>query len=127
MDLNDDNFMLYAAKKYDQPHIATAEFLEELQRLKYVKRLLRKYRATGDLRERLLLNHVIVLGNIFGPDGACNMLLFKVDDEDRPALKTVLLYLNFWPKQLPYTFNGESIHHDGIPIDMNLANKLRAI
>jgi hypothetical protein len=72
-DLNDDNFLIYAAKAYDKPHIIQSEFEEDLKRLKYVKRLLRKYKQTGDFKERLILNHVIILSNVFGVEATVNI------------------------------------------------------
>ena len=92
-DLNDDNFLIYAAKSYDRPHMLQSEFEEDINRLKYIKRLLRKYRQTGEFKERLILNHVIILSNVFGVEAATNMLFFKIDDEDYPILKTILIYL----------------------------------
>ena len=63
-DLNDGNFLIYAAKCYDRPHILQSEFEDDLRRIKYVKRLIKKYRQTGDFKERLILNHVIILSNV---------------------------------------------------------------
>jgi hypothetical protein len=94
-DLNDGNFLIYAAKCYDRPHILQSEFEDDLKRIKYIKRLLRKYKQTGEFKERLILNHVIVLANVFGVEAAANMLFLKVDQEDYPQLKTILIYLNY--------------------------------
>jgi hypothetical protein len=124
-DLNDDNFLIYAAKSYDKPHIITSEFEEDLKRLKYVKRLLRKYRQTGDFKERLILNHVIILSNVFGVEATVNMLFFKVDPEDYPLLKTILIFLNYMPKRLTISFNKYSIRQEEILVDLDIANKLR--
>lgn len=124
-DLNDDNFLIYAAKAYDKPHIITSEFEEDLKRLKYVKRLLRKYRQTGDFKERLILNHVIILSNVFGVEATVNMLFFKVDPDDYPLLKTILIFLNYMPKRLTISFNKYSIRQEEILVDLNVASKLR--
>lgn len=126
-DLNDDNFAIYAAKHYDRPHIITSEFEDDLKRIKYVKRLLRKYRQTGDFKERLVLNHVIILSNVFGIEATVNMLFFKVDDEDYPLLKTVLLFLNFMPNRLTASFNKYYVKQEDITIDLSVAKKLREI
>ena len=104
-DLNDGNFLIYAAKCYDRPHILQSEFEDDLKRIKYVKRLLRKYRQTGEFKERLVLNHVIILSNVFGVEATTNMLFFKVDQEDYPLLKTILIYLNYMPSRLNVTFD----------------------
>mgnify|MGYP003349353488 FL=1 len=124
-DLNDDNFLIYAAKAYDKPHIITSEFEEDLKRLKYVKRLLRKYRQTGDFKERLILNHVIILSNVFGIEPTVNMLFFKVDPDDYPLLKTILIFLNYMPKRFTISFNKYSIRQEEILVDLDIANKLR--
>ena len=124
-DLNDDNFLIYAAKAYDKPHIITSEFEEDLKRLKYVKRLLRKYRQTGDFKERLILNHVIILSNVFGVEATVNMLFFKVDPDDYPLLKTILIFLNYMPKRLTISFNKYRIRQEEILVDLDVANKLR--
>jgi hypothetical protein len=124
-DLNDDNFLIYAAKAYDKPHIIQSEFEEDLKRLKYVKRLLRKYKQTGDFKERLILNHVIILSNVFGVEATVNMLFFKVDPDDYPLLKTILIFLNYMPKRLTISFNKYHIRQEEILVDLVVANKLR--
>lgn len=126
-DLNDDNFIIYAAKFYDRPHMIQSEFEDDLKRIKYVKRLLRKYKQTGEFKERLVLNHVIILSNVFGVEATTNMLFFKVDQEDYPLLKTVLIYLNYMPNRLNVTFNKYTIRQEEIPVDLNIANILRTI
>jgi pilus assembly protein TadC len=124
-DLNDGNFLIYAAKAYDKPHIIQSEFEDDLKRIKYVKRLLRKYRQTGDFKERLILNHVIILSNVFGVEATVNMLFFKVDSDDYPLLKTILIFLNYMPKRLPISFNKYTIRQEEILVDLDIANRLR--
>ena len=126
-DLNDGNFLIYAAKCYDRPHILQSEFEDDLKRLKYVKRLLRKYRQTGEFKERLVLNHVIILSNVFGVEATTNMLFFKVDQEDYPLLKTILIYLNYMPDHLNVSFDKYYVKQEEIPVDLNIANILRTI
>ena len=126
-DLNDGNFLIYAAKCYDRPHILQSEFEDDIKRIKYVKRLLRKYRQTGEFKERLVLNHVIILSNVFGVEATTNMLFFKVDQEDYPLLKTILIYLNYMPSRLNVTFDKYYIRQEEIPVDLNIANVLRTI
>lgn len=126
-DLNDGNFLIYAAKCYDRPHILQAEFEDDLKRLKYVKRLLRKYKQTGDFKERLVLNHVIILANVFGVEATTNMLFFKVDDDDYPLLKTILIYLNYMPSHFTVTFDKYYIIQEEIPVDLKIADILRNI
>jgi hypothetical protein len=126
-DLNDGNFLIYAAKCYDRPHILQSEFEDDLKRIKYVKRLLRKYRQTGEFKERLVLNHVIILSNVFGVEATTNMLFFKVDQEDYPLLKTILIYLNYMPARLNVSFDKYNVRQEEIPVDLKIANVLRNI
>ena len=90
-----NNVLMYAIKNYDNPHCeGEKEFEDDLKRFKYIKRLLRKYYDTKVLKERLLLNHIIVLNNVFGPDACATLLLYKIQPEYWPVLKSFLLYLN---------------------------------
>lgn len=124
-DLNDDSFFLYAAKCYDRPNILQSEFDDDINRIKYVKRLLKKYRQNGDFKERLVLNHIIILSNVFGVPPTVNMLFFKVDPEDYPLLKTLLIFLNYMPEHFSVTFNKYYLIQEEIPVDLEIANKLR--
>lgn len=126
-DLNDGNFLIYAAKNYDRPHILQSEFEDDLKRIKYVKRLLRKYRQTGEFKERLVLNHIIILSNVFGVEPTVNMLFFKVDQEDYPLLKTILIFLNYLPTHLKVSFDKYYIRQEEIPVDLEIAARLRQI
>ena len=86
---------MFAIRHYDNPHCESEnEFLDDMKRFKYIKRLLRKYHETEILKERLLLNHIIVLNNLFGPDACATLLLFKIQSEYWRTLKTFLIYLN---------------------------------
>ena len=86
---------MFAIKHYDNPQCeGEKEFQDDLKRFKYIKRLLRKYYDTGVLKERLLLNHLIVLNNVFGPDACATLLLYQIQKEFWPALKSFLLFLN---------------------------------
>ena len=90
-----DNVLMYAIRHYDNPHCeGEKEFEDDLKRFKYIKRLLRKYHDTEILKERLLLNHIIVLHNVFGSDACATLLLFKIQEEYWPTLKSFLLFLN---------------------------------
>ena len=95
-ELNEDNFTLFAIRYYDNPQCtSTEEFYEDIRRFRYLKRLLKRYHNTGELRERLILNHLIILNNVFGVENAIRMLQFKIDDEYWPVVKTCLLYLEY--------------------------------
>jgi len=89
------NVNMFAIRHYDNPHCESeAEFQDDMKRFKYIKRLLRKYHESGILKERLLLNHIIVLNNLFGPDACVTLLLIKIQSEDWRTLKTFLIYLS---------------------------------
>lgn len=124
--LTEDNLVLYAAKSYSSPNCLMSEFEEDFKRTKYLKRLLRRYSLTKILKERLILNHIIMLNNVFGPDATARILFFRMDEREYSALKTFLLYLNL----LPTTINGicgTIINTDTIQVDLNIANALRKI
>lgn len=126
IDLNDDSFMMYAMKCYSTPNCIMSEFEEDLKRLKYIKRLIKKYKATGDLKERLILNHIIVLSNVFGTEAAVRMLFYKFEGEDYDILKTFLLFLNYMP-QIVYNIKGKDINSADITVDLFVAKRLRDI
>ena len=89
------NFVIYAIKNYDNPQCeGEKEFEDDLKRFKYIKRLLRRYYDTGVLKERLLLNHLIVLNNVFSMEAATTLLLYKIQPTYWPALKSFLIFLN---------------------------------
>jgi hypothetical protein len=124
--LTDDNFLIYAIKCYDKPNCIMSEFEDDLKRLKYIRRLIKRYRATSDLKERLILNHIIVLSNVFGTEAAVRMLFFKVDKKDYHILKTVLIYLNYMPRVVK-GIKGSNIHSADITIDLFVAKRLKEI
>ena len=93
-ELNEDNFLLFAIKNYENPHCSTKdEFFEDLKRFKYIKRLFKKYSTTGVLKTHLLLNHIIIIFNLFD-DAGTPLLFYKLEPEFWPALKSFLIYLN---------------------------------
>lgn len=96
--LTNDNITMFAIKHYDNPQCeGETEFNDDMKRFKYVKRLLRKYKETGELKERLILNHLIVIFNVFGPDAGSTLLLFKIEPEFWSVLKAFMVYLNMLP------------------------------
>ena len=97
-ELNENNYMLFAIKFYDNPQAVTKEdFEDDLKRIKYIKRLLKRYRNTGVLKTHLILNHLIVLFNVFN-DAAVPLLLYNLDSELWPAIKSFLVFLNRLPE-----------------------------
>jgi hypothetical protein len=125
-DLNDDNFMIYAMKCYDSPNCVMSEFEGDIKRTKYLKRLFRRYKVTKSLKERLILNHIILLNNVFGPEATTRILFYRIDERDYDILKTFLLYLNIVPN-IVKGIKGKNIKTDEIPLDMQIAKTLREL
>ena len=97
--LTPDNIVMFAMKHYDNPScVDNKEFLDDMKRFKYLKRLFRKYDTSKILKIRLILNHIIVLANVFGVDASSTLLFFKIDRKHWPVLKTFLVYLNYMPE-----------------------------
>ena len=97
-ELTEDNFVLYAMKHYDNPNCkGLNEFQDDLKKFRYLKRLFRKYKPGSGLKERLIINHIVVIYNLFGIEAATTMLFFKIDKKHWPQLKAFLIYLNLMP------------------------------
>jgi len=124
--LTDDNFLIYAMKNYNSPNCIISEFHDDLKRIKYIKRLIKRYKSTNDLKERLILNHIIVLSNVFGAAATSRILFFKMDDTDYDVLKTFLLFLNLLPKVIR-KIKGNDINTNVILLDWNVVKILRTI
>tara|TARA_B100000287_G_scaffold368868_1_gene365384 strand:+ start:560 stop:952 length:393 start_codon:yes stop_codon:yes gene_type:complete len=111
-ELTEDNFLLFAIKNYENPQAVTKEdFDKDLNHFKYIKRLLKRYKNTGELKTHLLLNHFIVLYNIFG-DAATPMLFYKIEEDLWSVMKTFVIFLN----RLPET--PKCFMHD-VPVDLD--------
>ena len=123
-DLTNDNILLYAAKAYDKPNCIMSEFKEDMKRFNYLKRLFKRYRKVGELREQLVLNHLVVICNVFGPEVATRILFFKMSKDDFPALKTYLLFLSCMPERVK-GIKGHDIISSEISVDMTIADILR--
>ena len=123
-DLTNDNILLYAAKAYDKPNCIMSEFKEDMKRFNYLKRLFKRYRKVGELREQLVLNHLVVICNVFGPEVATRILFFKMAKDDYSALKTYLLFLSCMPERVK-GIKGHDIISSEIPVDMTIADVLR--
>lgn len=119
-ELNDNNFLLFAIKHYENPQAVTKEdFRKDLNHFKYIKRLIKKYKKTGELKTHLLINHFIILYNIFG-EATTPMLFFKIDREMWMQVKTAIVFLNRLP-EYPKTYI-----HD-IPVDLACLSQLQSI
>lgn len=126
-DLNDDNFLLYVMKFYENPQcLSETDFNNDLKIFKYVKRLLNRYDRTGEIKERLMLNHLIMLGNVFPIQIVSRILFFKIPEQYWSALKTFMIFLNYMPEKIE-SINGKNILSSDISLDMKIADKLRDI
>ena len=116
--LTPENINMFAIKHYSNPScVDEKEFLDDMKRFKYLKRLFRKYDTSKEFKSRLIINHVIILANVFGVDAASTLLFFKIDDQHWNLLKTILIFLNYMPE-------NEMIDID---IDQNVMEELKRI
>ena len=123
--LSEENFLLYAAKYYDNPQCqSTDEFYDDLKRFKYIKRLFNKYLETGELKERLILNHILVSTNVFSPEVAVKLLFIRLD-EYLHLLKPFLVLLNILPERIE--INNDVCHTVDILMDEAIVERLRLI
>ena len=98
-DLTGQNYVMYAMKNYDNPQcLDIEEFYSDLNRIKYLKRLFRRNESSSELKERLILNHIIVLYNVFGVVPATRLLFLRIGEEHHSVLKTFIVYLNLFPE-----------------------------
>lgn len=125
-DLSNENIMLYAVKVYDKPNCIMSEFKEDMKRFNYLKRLFFRYRKVNEVKERLILNHLVVLYNVFGIEAATRLLFYKIAKEDYSALKTYLVFLSCMPDTVK-GIRGQDILSSDIPVDNKIANTLREI
>ena len=119
-ELNEGNYQLFAIKFYDNPQALTyQDFEDDLKRIKYVKRLLKRYKNTGVLKTDLILNHLTVLFNVFN-EAAVPLLFYNLEEDLWPAIKSFLIFLNRIP-EYPKT------HIHGIPEDENCVKELKSV
>jgi hypothetical protein len=125
--LSDENFLIYCARHYDNPHcLSTEEFIEDLKRIKYIKKLVTRYVENEDLKERLILNHLIVLCNVFGAEHLPRILYLKMKSQFE-YLKPFLLLLDVLPDRLYNIRDEKIIDIDMIPMDQKIIAELRNI
>jgi hypothetical protein len=125
--LTEDNFLLYAIKHYDNPACkGIVEFEDDLKRFSYIKRLFRKKSNSTGLKERLIMNHIVILSNLFGIERIAGMLFLKIESTYWSQLKTYLVFLNSVP-EAPIMINDIILHSSDIPLDSELVEILRAL
>lgn len=125
--LTNSNFLLWAAARYDhkQRH-TTEEFFEDLRRIKYIKKLITKFIETGDLKERLILNHLIVLCNVFGPETLCKILFLKMSKQ-MAYVKPFLIFMNILPDKIKGVGDSKPIDTSVILMDQEIIRMLRKL
>lgn len=124
--LTEQNFSLFAAQSYNNPSCSDVlEFQEDLNRIKYIKRLFKRYDEKGDLKERLIINHLVVIYNVFERDAATRMLALKLDGYLQ-YLKPFLVMMGYWPRTID-NVNGVNLDCEGVPVDPDVVDKLRRI
>lgn len=125
--LTDDNFLIFCAKYYDNPHCqSTEEFVEDLKHIKYIKKLLTRYAESGELKERLILNHLTILCNLFGPEALCRILYLKMKPQF-PFIKPFLILLNIMPERIFNVGDEAVIDTALIAMDQQIINALRVV
>jgi hypothetical protein len=123
--LTEDNFLLYAAAHYDNPQcFSTEEFLQDVNRFKYLKRLISRYQKTGLLKTNLLLNHIIIITNLFGPEATVRMIFLKCSDQ-LDCIKPFLVALNILPDILYNIGEINTIYTSEISMDAHIVESLR--
>ena len=125
--LTDKNFLLFCAHHYDNAQYASTEdFIEDLNRIKYIKKLVTRYIENGDLKERLILNHIIVLNNCFGPEALCKILYLKLNTQMK-YVKPFLVLLNIIPDLIYYVGDEKVVDTNLIEMDELIVAKLRKV
>ena len=126
-DLNDDNFLMYAMKEYNDIQCTDIEeFYDDLKKIKYIKRLFNIYINAGQLKERLILNHLIVFYNVFPVQAGTRILFYKIEKDFWPMLKTFLIFLDRMPDTID-SIRGEVILASDIQLDDGIISRLRSI
>lgn len=124
--LDEDNFIMFAVKHYDNPDCKNLEeFYEDLSTIIYLKRLFKKYEMNGEIKEQLILNHIITFYNLFGIEASTRILFQKIDKQYYPILKTFLIYLNYIRPDKKY--EEWELDLIPIPLDLKIVEKLRGI
>lgn len=125
--LTNENYLVFCAQHYNgNRYYTTEEFVEDLNRVKYIKKLVTRYIENDDLKERLILNHIIVLNNCFGPEILCKILFLKLEQQMR-YVKPFLVLLNILPERVYKVGEYEVIDTDLIEMDQRIIDRLRKI
>ena len=126
-DLNDDNFLMFAMREYNNMQCTDIEeFYDDLKKIKYIKRLFNIYKNDGQLKERLILNHLITWYNVFPVQAGTRILFYKIEEQFWPMLKTFLIFLDRMPNKIGL-IRGKEIISTDIKLDDGIVTKLRTI
>ena len=126
-DLNEDTFLIYAMKEYNNIQCTgVEEFYDDLKKIKYIKRLFNIYKNDGQLKERLILNHLIVYYNVFPVQSGTRILFYKIEEHFWPMLKTFLIFLDRMPEKIE-SIRGNEIKSTDITLDEGIVTRLRTI
>ena len=126
-DLNDDNFLMFTMKEYNDIQCTDIEeFYDDLKKIKYIKRLFNIYKNNGQLKERLILNHLIVFYNVFSVQAGTRILFYKIEKDFWPILKTFLIFLDRMPEKID-SIRGETVRASDILLVDGIITRLRSI
>ena len=126
-DLNEENFLMYSMREYSNIQCTDIEeFYDDLKKIKYIKRLFNIYKNNGQLKERLILNHLIVFYNVFSVQAGTRILFYKIEKDFWPMLKTFLIFLDRMPEKID-SIRGETIRASDIQLDDGIVTRLRSI
>lgn len=125
--LTNENYLIFCAQHYNgNKYYTTEEFIEDLNRVKYIKKLITRYIENDDLKERLILNHIIVLNNCFGPEVTCKILYLKLKSQMR-YIKPFLILLNIIPDKIYNVDNEDIVDTNIIDMDQTIITRLRKV
>ena len=126
-DLNEDNYLMYTMREYNNIQCTDIEeFYDDLKKIKYIKRLFNIYKNNGQLKERLILNHLIIFYNVFNVESGTRILFYKIEKDFWPMLKTFLIFLDRMPDKIE-SIRGVTVRSSDIQLDDGIVTRLRSI
>ena len=126
-DLNEENFLMYSMREYSNIQCTDVEeFYDDLKKIKYIKRLFNIYKNNGQLKERLILNHLIIFYNVFSVEAGTRILFYKIEETFWPMLKTFLIFLDRMPERIE-SIKGSTLNASDIKLDEGIVTRLRSI
>ena len=126
-DINEDNYLMYTMREYNNIQCTDIEeFYDDLKKIKYIKRLFNIYKNNGQLKERLILNHLIIFYNVFNIEAGTRILFYKIEKDFWPMLKTFLIFLDRMPDKIE-SIRGVTVRSSDIKLDDGIVTRLRSI